>query len=126
MLASALVIGVALFFALMGVYALVRPERVVAIFGTPGLTVDGRNEIRAVYGGFGVAVAAVLWVSLRAPAWGAGVVLAIALALLGMAGGRLVSLAVDRGLGGYPALFGVIELALGGSLLWVFSKQVGG
>ena len=126
MLESVLVVGVALFFALMGAYALVHPEQVVAVFGTRGLTVDGRNEIRAVYGGFGVAVAAALWVSLRAPAWAPGVLFAVALALLGMAGGRLVSLAVDRGLGGYPALFGATELVLGGSLLWVFAQQVGG
>jgi hypothetical protein len=38
--------------------------------------------------------------------------------------GGLVALAVDRGLGGYPALFGVIELALGSGLLWVFAQQV--
>ena len=51
---------VAAFFVAMGVLALVAPERILATFGTTGLTVEGRNEVRAVYGGFGVAVGVLL------------------------------------------------------------------
>ena len=123
MLVSVLVIGVALFFATMDVFALLRPERVVSFFGTTSLTVDGRNEVRAVYGGFGIAVAAVLVAALREPSWGAGAFLAIAAALFGMAGGRLVSRAVDGRAGRYAWLFLGVELVLAASLLLAFAER---
>ena len=113
MLVSALVIGVALFFALMGVVGLVRPERIVALVGISHLSLDGRNEIRDVYGGFGIAVPALQVAALRAPTWGPGAFLAVALALFGMAAGRVVSMAVDRRIGGYPVLFFAGEVAMG-------------
>ena len=53
-----LVLLVAAGFALMGLGALVRPRMVLDQFGVDVGTADGRNEVRAVYGGFGVAVAA--------------------------------------------------------------------
>lgn len=43
---TALSIGPALFFFTMGVVALVQPERILALFGTPRPTLDGRNEVR--------------------------------------------------------------------------------
>lgn len=120
MLASTLVALVALSFAAMGVYALVWPERIVALFGAPGLTLDGRNEVRAVYGGFGVAVAGLLFAALRGPGWAPGVFLAVAVALFGMAGGRLISIAVDRTAGRFPWLFLGIEVVSGAALLLAF------
>ena len=118
-----LVLWVAGFFAAMGLYALRWPARVVALFGTPSLTADGRNEVRAVYGGFGLAVTAALVAALRAPDWGPGVFLAVALALLGMAFGRLVSRLFDGPAGPYPWLFFGIELALAAALLFAFSAR---
>jgi hypothetical protein len=96
----------------MGLVALARPERVVATFGTRSLTRDGRNEVRAVYGGFGVAVGVLLLVSVGLPAIQAGVWLAVAVALLGMACGRLASLVIDGAPGPQPWLFLVVELFL--------------
>ncbi len=119
-----LVAVVALFFATMGAFALVWPERVVAFFGTAGLTVDGRNEVRAVYGGFGIAVGGVLVAALRAPGWGPGAFLAISVALFGMAAGRIVSLAADGDAGRYPWLYFGVELMLGAALLLAFSRAV--
>ena len=47
----------------MGVYALVVPAAILAPFGVPVESPDGRAEVRAVYGGFGIAVAALLGVA---------------------------------------------------------------
>lgn len=121
-----LVLLVAAFFAGMGAFALARPERVLAIFGTQSLTTDGRNEVRAVYGGFGLAIAALLFAALRAPAWAPGAFLAVAVALFGMAGGRLVSIAIDRSAGRYPWLFAGIEILLGVILMLAFLESAGG
>ncbi len=91
----------------MGLYALATPAAIPAIFGGSAPTADSRNEVRAVYGGFGVAVAALLaWVVLSDPAEGDGVVTAIAIAIGGMGAGRLISAAIDRPSGSfYPVWF---------------------
>src|SRR5439155_26957287 len=78
---------VALFFLGMGLVGLAAPERIAATFGTPALSGEGRNEVRAVYGGFGVADGALL---LAAPAR-PDVPLCVAVALAGMAGRRAVA-----------------------------------
>jgi hypothetical protein len=108
---------VAVGFAGMGVAALVLPERIPAMFGGTARTVDSRNEVRAVYGGFGIAVAGVL---IAAPEdMRAGVLLAVAVALFGMAGGRVVGFALERPSTFYPTVaFAVIESVLGAVLLW--------
>jgi hypothetical protein len=111
--------AVAAGFAGMGVYALAAPARVLALFGVPVQTVDGRNEVRAVYGGFGVAVAALLGVA-AAGEGGVreGILVAIGFALAGMAAGRLVSALADRRASGFPvATFLGIELVASGLLL---------
>jgi hypothetical protein len=95
----------ALFFLAMGLVALVVPERIAATFGTPALTVDGRNEVRAVYGGFGVAIGVLLLAAERLPAIRQGALVAVAVALAGMAGGRLVAAALERPRTFYPAWF---------------------
>ena len=111
------IVLVATGFLAMGVTALLRPASIVAYFGTRELTVDGRNEVRAVYGGFGVAVAILLLASLRWDALQAGIVATVAVALLGMAAGRLLSRVIDGAAGFYPWLFCAIELAAGMALL---------
>jgi hypothetical protein len=110
---------VALFFLGMGVYALARPERVLTIFGTQVTTRDGRNEVRAVYGGYGVAMAAALAVALGDDGLRAGVFVCLALAMLGMALGRLCSAVIDRRASAVTALFGGIELAIA-AVLWSY------
>ncbi len=95
----------AVFFLAMGLVALVVPERVTATFGTPALTPDGRNEVRAVYGGFGVAIGGLLLAAERLPAIRDGVLLAVAVALAGMAGGRVIAAALERPRTFYPAWF---------------------
>jgi len=91
------VLLVAAAFAAMGLMALTRPESILAYFGTRGLSRDGRNEVRAVYGGFGLAIAALLGVAQFHAAIRTGALLAVAVALLGMAAGRVLSALIDGG-----------------------------
>ena len=90
------------------------PARVTRQFGISELDADGRNEVRAVYGGFGLAVAGALAVALAEPAWRVSAAAAVGVALGGMALGRLCSAMIDRRIGRFPMLYGAIEA--GGSL----------
>lgn len=112
-----LVGAVAAFFFAMGMVALVHPEQIVALFGTRSLTRDGRNEVRAVYGGFGVFTAFLLLSTLFFPALRPGVLVAVGVALLGMAVGRMISAVLDGSPGFYPWLFCGVEIALSGLLI---------
>jgi len=116
-MAPILVLLVAALFTLMGIAALVRPQSILACFGTPTLTRDGRNEVRAVYGGFGLAVAALLCAGCYSNTIRSGVVLAVAVALLGMAIGRLLSVLLDGVPGRYPWLFLGVEVTAATTLL---------
>ena len=117
-MSSVTVILIALAFAGMGLVALLQPARVLTYFAMPAPTTDFRNEIRAVYGGFGLAVAALL-VATQLPAaarFSDGVLLAVAVALLGMAAGRVLSW-LGEGTGRWPVVFGAVELVGGAALL---------
>jgi hypothetical protein len=111
---SVLVAIVAIFFAGMGAAALVRPGVIWAPFGVAPTTPEARNEVRAVYGGFGIALAILLVVADQSAAgYRDGVLVAVAVALAGMAAGRIVGFAVEpRGAGRFTVLFGVIEVVL--------------
>ena len=110
---------VAAFFAGMGLLALARPEQIVERFGIDLGGADARNEVRAVYGGFGVAVATVLGVAIGTDGgFRDGVLVTIAVALGGMATGRLVGLVLERpGVRSQTSLFLLVELVLAGLLL---------
>lgn len=106
----------AIFFLGMGLCALARPALVVAFVGLVPGTADARNEIRAVYGGFGIAIAALLVLVAGNATLRPGVLLAVAAALLGMAAGRVASLLVER-TGKWPIVFLLVETALASVLL---------
>ncbi|HYI99143.1 MAG TPA: DUF4345 family protein [Thermoleophilaceae bacterium] len=114
-----LVILVAAGFAAMGLLALARPRAVLAQFGVAVDTVEGRNEVRAVYGGFGLAVAALLVVAaLGDPSTAEGILVATAFVLLGMAAGRLLGLVRERPAGLHPVwTYLAIELVSAAALL---------
>lgn len=103
-------------FAFMGLGALAAPDRVLGQFDVPPLSANGRNEVRAVYGGFGVAMALMLMVTLLHPTLRHGVCLTLAAALGGMGAGRIVSALIDRKIGRAPALYIGLEF-LGAALL---------
>ena len=96
---------VIVFFVGMGLLALASPESITGPFGMPTLTPAGRNEVRAVYGGFGLAVAAMLVLALNDPTLRPGVLLAVAASVGGMAAGRLVAALVERPTAFYPSWF---------------------
>ncbi|TMR93010.1 DUF4345 family protein [Nonomuraea basaltis] len=116
---AAVIAVVAAFFLGMGVYGLVAPAALIRPFRIIADSVEARTEIRAVYGGYGVAVAGLLMVA-AADAGGIrrGVVTAIAVSLWGMAFGRLVARAVERPSAFYPSwLYFWVEIVGGGALL---------
>ncbi|MER6949449.1 DUF4345 family protein [Nonomuraea sp. NPDC000554] len=113
--------AVAVLFAGMGIYGLVAPASLVAPFGGTAPSADSRNEIRAVYGGFGLATALALTLAaLDIGRLRDGVLVAVALALAGMAAGRIVSMVVERPSRFYPTVFYlIVEAALAAALLAV-------
>ena len=121
---SLLVISVAVFFLGMGIVGLWRPALVLGLFDTAVTTSEGRNEVRAVYGGYGVAMGVLLVGSLAMPTpLRSGILLCAAVATLGMALGRLISFGIDGRAGFYPLLFLGVEAALFASL---FGAALGG
>jgi Domain of unknown function (DUF4345) len=105
-------------FGIMGGMALARPSNFLAALDLRADSKVSRNEIRAVYGGFGIAICLLLlglpWLDqLRT-----GVLITLAVALTGMAAGRVVSALVDWNLGRFPAIFTAIELGLAAALFY--------
>jgi hypothetical protein len=112
---NAVIWVVAIGFAAMGLAALLRPALIWAPFGVVPTTAASRNEVRAVYGGFGLALAGLMiWATDAAVDVRHGVLLAVAVSLFGMAAGRLISAAVEpRAVWGWPGVFLLIELGAG-------------
>ena len=100
----------ALGFGVMGFGALVRPEQVTRQFGIAALDIDGRNEVRAVYGGFGLVMAVILAFVAVDDGYRTGVALTVALALVGMALGRTISAGIDASITHVPLLYLIVEL----------------
>ena len=117
MVSSVILVALALAFALMGIGALVSPTVVTRQFGIPSLTPEGRSEVRAVYGGFGLAIAGALVYAAVNADLRDGIALTVAIALFGMAAGRLISAVIDRSLSKVAALYLVIEVVGGGLLV---------
>lgn len=110
--------AVAVFFLGMGGYALAAPAALLRPFGVRVDSPESRSEVRAVYGGFGVAVAAVLTVAaIDVGGIRTGAVVAVGAALAGMALGRVVSRLLDRRTAFYPIWFYFwVEVAAAGLL----------
>jgi len=114
------VIGV--FFAGMGCYALAAPTAIIRPFGITLGGAPARSEVRAVYGGFGLAIAGVL--GFAAVAGGdvrTGILIAVGAALAGMAFGRLVSAVLDERTAFYPNWFYCLVEALAAAALFAIS-----
>ncbi|OBK92115.1 DUF4345 domain-containing protein [Mycobacterium asiaticum] len=95
----------AAFFLGMGVYALAAPARMIGVFGIALPERTSRSEVRAVYGGFGCAIAGVLAFAAVDSSSRSGIMLTVGLALGGMAVGRLVSAAIEGRTPFYPNWF---------------------
>lgn len=106
-------LAVATFFDAMGLAALVRPALIWAPFGVAPTTPEARSEVRAVYGGFGLAIAGLLVLTDESASLRDGVLVAVAVSLLGMAAGRVVSAVREPGaLRGAPGFFLLVEVGL--------------
>lgn len=116
-MSAAIILAAALFYAAIGVAALLRPTTLLDRFGIVVPRRDARNEVRAVYGGLTLAIAAMLIVSLTDPALFPGIVITVGGISLGMAVGRLVSALLDSGIGLFPLLFLMLEGIAGLALL---------
>ncbi|HWH30675.1 MAG TPA: DUF4345 family protein [Mycobacteriales bacterium] len=91
----------------VGLVSLARPERVPAVFGGTAPTPAARTEIRAVYGGLPLALAAA---AVADPVAGGRTAAAVS---LGMALGRLAGMAAEpRSATGAVRLFLGVELGL--------------
>ncbi len=77
-----------LLFAAMGATLLIWPEAVARVTNQEPTTPEARSEIRAVYGGFGIAVALALFVAMVYSDFRGGIMFTVGLALIGMAAGR--------------------------------------
>ncbi|MFF2557886.1 DUF4345 domain-containing protein [Nocardia sp. NPDC058058] len=116
---TVLILVVAAFFLLMGLYALAVPAALAQPFGIRIDSPVARSEIRAVYGGFGIAIAALLGAAAAdvgdiRP----GAVIAVAAALGGMALGRIISRLLGDATGFYPNWFYCgVEIVAAGLLL---------
>ena len=115
------VIGiVGMFFLGMGLFALAAPATMLRPFGFT-LGVDAqRAEVRAVYGGFGVAIAAVLGYAAATPGEvRTGVLITVGAALAGMALGRIVSGVLGDRTSFYPNWFYcLVEAVAAAALFW--------
>lgn len=118
-MATTVIVVIGVFFLGMGLYALAAPAALTAPFNLSAQTPESRSEVRAVYGGFGIAMAGVLGAAaLDAGDIRTGAVVTVGLALLGMAAGRLVSRLFDTSVRFYPIWFYFgVELVAGGLLL---------
>ncbi|MBP6013864.1 MAG: DUF4345 family protein [Alphaproteobacteria bacterium] len=85
-----------LLFAAMGGALLWQPQYLTRVTGLELSTVESRNEVRAVYGGFGIAAALALFIALVWSPLRGGICLALGLALIGMAAGRGYSAWLER------------------------------
>lgn len=116
---TALICLVAAFFLGMGLYALFSPAAILRPFGFTVDTPQARSEVRAVYGGFGVATASALAAALANADLRPGIVMAVGTALAGMAVGRVISRSVDASTPLYPVWFYFLVETAGASASFV-------
>ncbi len=115
---TAVIVIAAVFFTGMGIFALARPAALIRPFGITLPNPESRAEVRAVYGGFGLAIAGMLALALTGHPARDGILLTVAAALGGMAFGRLVSVVIDRPKAFYPNWFYFLVELVGAAGLW--------
>lgn len=120
---TSVIVLTAVFFLGMGVFALARPAVLIRPFGITLPIPESRAEVRAVYGGFGLAIAGMLALAASGHPAREGILITVAAALAGMAFGRLVSGVIDRPKAFYPNWFYfLVEVIGAGALLWASQR----
>jgi hypothetical protein len=107
-----------LLFAAMGAVMLWRPEYLSQVTGLELSTPESRSEARAVYGGFGIAMALALFTGLVYSDFRGGIMYTTGLALIGMAAGRAYAAWLERPTS--PLIWGLLagEAVLGGMIFF--------
>jgi hypothetical protein len=121
--AIAVIAVIGVFFAGMGIYALAAPDALIRPFGITLGEAASRSEVRAVYGGFGLAIAAVLAYAAVSADVRTGVSITVGAALAGMAIGRIVSAFVDDRTTFYPNWFYCLVEAVAAAALFAISAR---
>jgi hypothetical protein len=120
--AVAVIAVIGVFFAGMGIYALGAPAALVRPFGITLGEAASRSEVRAVYGGFGLAIAGVLvFAAITQADIRTGILFAVGAALAGMAFGRLASVVLGDRTAFYPNWFYCLVEAAAAAALFVAS-----
>lgn len=109
-IASVIISVTAALFVAMGLMAIYDPVYTLSFLSAGDLGADMRNEVRAVYGGFSIAMGIALFISLRRSPLGKGIVVTVAMAVGGMAAGRLISLTIEMPGTDWPIVFLAIEV----------------
>jgi hypothetical protein len=122
--AVAVIAVIGVFFAGMGIYALAAPAAITLPFGITLGEAASRSEIRAVYGGFGLAIAGVLvFAIVEQGNIRTGILIAVGAALAGMAFGRLFSAVVDTRTAFYPNWFYCLVEAVAAAALFAICAR---
>jgi hypothetical protein len=122
--AVAVIAVIAVFFLGMGVYALAAPAALVRPFGITLAESASRSEVRAVYGGFGLAIAAVLgYAAVADGELRTGILIAVAAALAGMAFGRVAAAILGDRTAFYPNWFYCLVEAIAAAALFAVSAR---
>jgi hypothetical protein len=117
-LTIAVIVIAAVFFLGMGVYALAAPAAMIRVFAIMLPEPESRSEVRAVYGGFGLAIAGVLaFAAVESSPLRSGVMITVGTALAGMAFGRIVSAVIDGRTPFYPNWFYFVVETVGAAAL---------
>ncbi|MBM4212069.1 MAG: DUF4345 domain-containing protein, partial [Gammaproteobacteria bacterium] len=74
------------------------------------LTASGKNEVRPVYSGFGLAMALMLFIVLKVSAMRTGILITVTVALTGIASGRVISAFIDKVIGKIPIFYLLLEI----------------
>ncbi len=122
-MAVAVIAVIGVFFAGMGVYALAAPAALIRPFGITLTEATSRSEVRAVYGGFGLAIAGVLAYAAVEPDVRTGILFTVGAALAGMAFGRVVSAVIDARTAFYPNWFYCLVELLAAAALFAISAR---
>lgn len=123
-MAIAVIAVIGVFFAGMGVYALAAPAALIRPFGITLEQPASRSEVRAVYGGFGLAIAGVLaYAAVVGGDVRTGILITVGAALAGMAVGRVASAVLGDRTAFYPNWFYFIVEAAAAAALFAISVR---
>ena len=116
---TAVISVIAVFFLGMGIYALAAPAALIRPFGITLGEAASRSEVRAVYGGFGLAIAGVLvFAAINPGDVRTGILIAVAAALAGMAFGRVAAAVLGDRTSFYPNWFYCLVEAVAATALF--------